>query len=259
MRLSSLFVLGLVVIGCTATHDPNARSIGSTDCYTCHKPAYDGTTTPVHATDGCAITCADCHSAPTTNTPAGVGWVNNLGGCRHPENKFPLVASPHTGIACLTCHNAQLPGTGVMGANTDCISCHPNDAHQADVHTGLVSVQGQGYAYSTTQHNFCLSCHPNGLANHHLEAIFPSSHHNSTCAGCHDLSMSNVSFAGNANCFSSKCHVQAAMDTRHAQVGKYATEKATPPTVPDGVGGTQQLTQYDYCAASGCHYGGRTP
>jgi hypothetical protein len=247
-----------VIAACNATHDPNRVAVGSSDCYTCHKPDYDATEAwptstvypiPIAHSSGCGTSCADCHDAPTAATPNGTGWVNNLGGCVHPEQTFPLQSngtatrpatgpSPHANIKCRDCHSPLIAGTSAMGANTDCLSCHPNDAVIIQPpHDGY-----PGYTYVDSVRNFCLSCHPAGLADKHPEMIFPSTHQGAKCNHCHDMSISTTDYVANPNCMAAGCHVLSKIDTSHAGRGSYATDKTSPPS---------PLTTNDFCV--NCH------
>jgi hypothetical protein len=210
-------VVALAVVGaCFEHHDPMNQPIANEDCYTCHTPEYRATGTatfplsPPHQTSGCSTQCAQCH---TTSE-----WVTGLGGCAHPEDKFPLASqgTQHTNIKCIDCHSSAISlatgATSVSGANTDCIACHPNSSAMANNHVGVVydagTLIGQPYAYSNTDHRFCLDCHPKGLAaGHGPMNPFTLPHHGASCAQCHD----NASGLGHANgkdvtCVGGGCH-----------------------------------------------------
>ena len=203
MKRSPLLWCALVVAACFESHDPATQVVRQTDCYTCHKPEYDETgiadgrfpLAPIHATAQCDTHCAMCHTTAT--------WINGLGGCVHPETSFPLVSSvfgpsPHRGIVCTECHSqaigAATGATSKLGANTDCISCHPNTSSQQAGHAGVTYEApdpraGQPYAYSQTDHRFCLDCHPDGLIHGHAPPPanpFVLPHHNASCSRCHD-------------------------------------------------------------------------
>jgi len=228
LALISLVMSLPILAGCLETHGSNNTSVRNSDCYTCHKREYDATGTgtlssligPVHSTSGCDTNCVQCHT--TTD------WTNSLGGCAHPEANFPLTTqgTKHTNITCIACHSADITAatgaTSVAGANTDCIACHPNTSTQVNNHIGVTystgTLAGMAYAYSTTDHRFCLDCHPKGLAvGHGANNPFVLPHHGAACAQCHD----NASGLGPTNgadvlCVTSGCHGNAHhKDTNH--------------------------------------------
>jgi hypothetical protein len=226
MTKSLWWVIALFVAGCLESHDPQTQTIAKDYCYGCHAGEYNatGTTTfplaPVHATSQCSTECALCHTTTT--------WVNQLGGCVHPEQAFPLASmgTKHTNIACTDCHSAAISvatgATSQKGANTDCISCHPNTSTQQSNHVGVTydsgTLLGQPYSYLSSDHRFCLDCHPNGLAvGHGGSNPFIIPHHGATCAQCHD-SASGLGHTNGADvlCVTSGCHRDAHhKDTNH--------------------------------------------
>jgi len=238
-----LFVLGLLALtACLENHPGNAQVVKQADCYTCHINEYNATGVteqfpapiPVHKTSSCSTDCVQCHTTQT--------WVNSLGGCVHPEQKFPLASmgTKHTGIACTDCHKPELTTatvTSVGGGNTDCITCHPNTTTQAQNHVGVTydsgTLVGTAYSYKSDQPNFCLVCHPNGLAaGHGPSNPFILPHHGAACATCHD-GASGLGHTGGADvlCVTSGCHGDAHhKDTNH----------------------------HPGCLASGCHPDGRS-
>ncbi|HEY6034341.1 MAG TPA: hypothetical protein VIV58_08780, partial [Kofleriaceae bacterium] len=136
MSPRALVCLALFVLAaCVEQHDPATQSIAKDYCYGCHAGEYNATgvsapyaAAPVHSTSQCSTQCALCHTTTT--------WVNQLGGCVHPEAAFPLASqgTQHTNIPCTSCHSEAISiatgATSVKGANTDCISCHPNTSQQ---------------------------------------------------------------------------------------------------------------------------------
>jgi hypothetical protein len=233
-RLALLFAL--VHLGaCFETHSPAAKELRSDDCYSCHVPDYNMTSTPVHQTAGYPTTCGDCHRVS--------GWAPALG--FHPEPRFPIAASAHTNIKCLVCHDLDA-GPATAGANTNCIQCHPNTTYQRDSHVGALSPLGGAYAYQDTVPNFCLSCHPAGLANKHPDAKFPRSNpHNVACASCHIAGTGPSKSGANTSCVESGCHHTLAFsDGKHSQVNRYSTLRG------DG-------SNRHFCLDSGCHPNGR--
>ena len=51
-----------VAAQCASCHGDNIFAGKSVDCYSCHRPDYDGTTAPPHAAAGFATACATCHN-----------------------------------------------------------------------------------------------------------------------------------------------------------------------------------------------------
>ena len=216
---------------CVEHHDPSVQAIAKDYCYGCHEGEYAATgvsapylAAPVHSTSQCSTQCAQCHTTTT--------WVNQLGGCVHPEAAFPLMSqgTQHTNIACTDCHSEAISiatgATSAHGANTDCISCHPNTATQQQNHVGVTYdtgvLTGQPYAYSNTDHRFCLDCHPNGLAaGHGPTNPFRLPHHGSTCAQCHD----NASGLGHTGGADVRCSVQGGC---HSTIGADGSEHTNP-------------------------------
>ena len=241
-------VLGLLGLAtaCLESHG-NQQQVRQADCYTCHVAEYKATgvslefpaPVPIHATSKCSTDCVQCHTTTT--------WVNSLGGCAHPESAFPLstMGTKHTSIACSSCHSDALTTpttTSVKGANTDCITCHPNTSTQAQNHVGVTydsgTLVGQPYAYLSSTPNFCLACHPNGLAvGHGPSNPFRLPHRGSTCAQCHDTA-SGLGHTGGADvtCMRGGCHDGTGNSDRahHADTGHHPG-----------------------CLAKGCHPDGR--
>jgi hypothetical protein len=231
--MRTALVLGCLVqlSACFESHDAADQVIAQRDCYLCHKAEYDETgladgrfpMAPVHSTSQCNTECWMCHTTKT--------WPNGLGGCVHPETAFPLVASafgpsPHRGVSCLDCHSAAIGqatgATSKMGANTDCIACHPNTSTQEATHQGITYEApdpraGQPYAYSTEDHRFCLDCHPDGLVHGHGPTNqFRLPHHGASCQRCHDYP-SQLGHANGADvrCVTSGCHDGNGSDRAH--------------------------------------------
>lgn len=240
-------VLLLGLVACMQSHDDKRVSVRGDDCVTCHRIDYDGTTTPPHAEVPSATgtvtfptTCGDCHRT--------VAWQPALGGLHPPPPQFPIAASPHTNIKCLACHDLDLAPTSVGGANTNCITCHPDDDEQRDSHTGVRGPAGQAYAYAPAVANFCLTCHPQGLARKHPDAAFPrTGPHAAPCTSCHDRASGLPDMAGmNTTCIADGCHSLAKEDREHREEGgaRYTQERG------DG-------TNRHFCLASGCHPNGR--
>jgi hypothetical protein len=123
-------------IACNRCHTTPGTYTGlSPTCANCHLARWTATTNPPHATIHMPQTCADCHPTTTWTTSTFV--------------HTPTIRTPHTGIACATCHQG---GTAVA-TNYACISCHTHSQATTDgQHQGRA-----GYVYANTA---CLNCHP---------------------------------------------------------------------------------------------------
>lgn len=259
----ALALISLAFAGCFESHSNTAAIVRNRDCYKCHQAEYEQTGTangrfasaPNHsalAADGKPICSTDCAACHTTQM-----WRNELGGCRHPDDAFPLITrsptdrtpSPHFGMACADCHSAAISKalgvSSVDGKNTDCTSCHPSaqtdPTHQGVVGGPMSKIPGQPYAYSRTDHRFCLDCHPDGLVHGHGPTNpFQLPHRNATCSSCHD-GTSGLSHSNGADtlCVSSGCHDGTGVNRAHCA---------------DTAGGQQH---HPTCLNSGCHPDGR--
>jgi len=245
-ELRSLFVL-LLVGSCLQSHDDKRVAIRTDDCVKCHQVDYDATTTPPHGAVPTATgtvefptTCADCHR--TTS------WQPALGGLHPAPPKFPIAAGPHDAIKCLKCHDLDLAPTSVLGANTNCIQCHPKTDELEDAHVGTRSPMGVTYAYAPAVANFCLTCHPNGLAKKHPRDQFPlTGPHNARCTSCHDRASGLPDMDGmNTTCINGGCHSLAEEDGHHNE------ENRTEYQAKRGNGSNRH-----FCLESGCHPDGR--
>ena len=256
MTRSSLAVLALALVAACFDSHGGQQAINKDDCGTCHIAEFNATgptpefpAAPVHpGSMGCTVKdCAQCHRTTT--------WANSLGGCDHPETAtaapstgFPLhsLGTQHTNIKCIDCHSdaitAETGATSHLGANTDCIGCHPNDSSQQQNHVGVLyetgARTGQPYAFLPDDRRFCLDCHPQGLAlGHGKNNPFDLPHHHSTCGQCHD-NASGLGHQGGADvtCMRGGCHDGNGSDrAHHADTGHHPG-----------------------CLAQGCHPDGRS-
>ncbi|MCX6269960.1 MAG: hypothetical protein NTU44_01860 [Bacteroidetes bacterium] len=173
--------LGHANVECAKCH-PNGSFHISKDCYSCHKPNYDATTSPNHAGCNFLTNCSQCH---TTNP----GWQPAL--YDHNTTPFPLTGA-HTTVTCNKCHPNGCPGTP-----STCLGCHlpnynattnpnhPNcniSQNCASCHTTNPGWQPATFDHSTTGYMLsgthttltCNKCHPNGCSGTPV-----------TCVGCH--------------------------------------------------------------------------
>jgi hypothetical protein len=97
---------------CERCHTGGVFTGLSTDCVSCHRQDYDGTTSPRHGPAGFSEDCTQCH---TTR-----GWTG--ADFNHAGTGFPLTGA-HKPLACDQCHT----GTIYSGLSPACISCHQSD------------------------------------------------------------------------------------------------------------------------------------
>jgi hypothetical protein len=199
IRLALCVVSLVAFAGCFQTHPMNQQELAGGDCYTCHTRDYAATAAPVHRDTPQLFTteCASCHRV-TSWKPALDGLHNEA---------FVIQQGPHAPIACVDCHVLDGAKPSKQGANTNCIQCHPDDAHQRDSHVGLTSPTNAPYAYLDATPNFCLTCHPAGTADHHPDALFAlRKNHEVPCADCHDRAAGPDTKGRNVTCVDAKCH-----------------------------------------------------
>ena len=179
----SFACLFALAAACTESHPANQQRVMGDDCGKCHGEAFN-----------------------------------------HPEENFPRLTGAHQGVKCLVCHDidvisptATTPEDSFkLGFNTNCIQCHPNDAHQQASHLGARSEQGVVYEYRTDVPNFCLQCHPKGQARKHPQDKFPlSGHHDVACNRCHLYEDGPNTGGGNTSCIESGCHHTLSWSDNH--------------------------------------------
>lgn len=233
-------VVFTLLAACMQSHT-GTKQLGSTDCYGCHQPDYEGTpraaaadpAVPDHLANPAVYTtnCAGCHNTTT--------WYG------HPEALFAVQSGPHADIQCNACHMDSTNNSGdAHGANTLCTTCHfatetpflgPGDMTTGHSDQPMFSYTSPPAGYTTQ--NFCLACHPDGREKPHDDSVFPQDHHARNCDSCHDRSKGSDAMGQNADC--RRCH--SATDLM--QVGDHPTDVGTLPS-PSG------------CLNSGCHLGG---
>lgn len=124
-------------LACSNCHINGQYANTPTDCYSCHKSQYTGTTNPNHAAAAFPTTCQTCH-----NTTA---WT----GAKFNHTWFPIYSGSHQGkwTTCADCH----VNTADYSAFT-CINCHQHTKAATDPnHSGV-----RNYVYAPTS---CYSCH----------------------------------------------------------------------------------------------------
>jgi hypothetical protein len=199
MTRFAIATLVLVLGGCFQDHPAGQHELMGTDCYSCHTTDYANTTAPVHrdAPQVFSTTCANCHRT--------VGWQPALEGLH--GTVFGIAGGAHANIACLGCHDLATGQPSKLGANTNCIQCHPDDAAQRDGHSDVTTLTGEPYRYLSGVANFCLSCHPAGLADLHPDDKFArTGNHAVPCGQCHDRTVGPDTKGGNVTCIDARCH-----------------------------------------------------
>ncbi len=124
-----------VTVPCASCHIGGVFAGTPTDCYSCHKADYTGTTNPNHAAAGFPTTCATCHT-----TTAWTGATFN-------HTWFPTNHGNANGV-CSTCHTNPNDYSVFQ-----CTNCH-TAAQTNPKHNGV-----SGYVYNSVN---CYQCHKNG-------------------------------------------------------------------------------------------------
>lgn len=124
-----------VTVACASCHVNNNYTSLPTDCYSCHKTDYQGTTNPNHTAAGFPTTCQTCHT-----TTAWTGATFN-------HTWFPTNHGNAQGV-CATCHTNSSDYTVFQ-----CTGCHTAASTNPN-HSGV-----RGYVYNSTN---CYDCHPTG-------------------------------------------------------------------------------------------------
>jgi hypothetical protein len=190
-------VIACMLFACFRAHPTGQRELSGEDCYGCHVTDYDATVTPNHRGSPQVYTtaCVSCHRM--------TGWKPALEG-QH-SDVFIIKQGDHAGIACQDCHDLESAAASKAGADTNCLTCHPDTAALTASHVGVTLFAGKPYTYESSVPNFCLDCHPAGLPELHPEARFARrGNHAVTCSECHDRT------AGpdivNVTCIEARCH-----------------------------------------------------
>jgi hypothetical protein len=123
-----------VTVPCNSCHIGGVFAGTPTDCYSCHKADYNGTTNPMHGAAGFPTTCATCH---TTTSWSGATFNHTY---------FPLNHGNANGV-CATCHTN--PNNYAV---FQCTNCH-SAASTNPKHSGV-----SGYVYNSIN---CYQCHRN--------------------------------------------------------------------------------------------------
>jgi DnaJ-class molecular chaperone len=151
---------------CADCHADGAWQGRPMECLSCHRQAWDATTSPPHAAAGFSTTCTSCHG---TTQWRGATWD-------HGGTQFPLTGA-HVAATCASCHADQV----FAGKPTTCVSCH-----QADYDRALTPNHAAS-GFPTT----CSNCHGTGgwagAQFDHSATRFPltGGHAGITCMTCH--------------------------------------------------------------------------
>lgn len=205
------------VVACTDCHVGNNYTFTSanTDCYGCHIPAWQSTTTlggamPNHITAAFpASQCSTCHDT--------LLWAD--GKFDHNATGWPLQGA-HVATPCSSCHLGAAPYS-LTSANTDCYGCH-QAAWQSTVTLGGSVPNHVAAQYPTT----CITCHTTWVTTGWLGATFNHTwfqipHNGSICSDCHLVSTNYATFSC-INCHTrSGAHNQTSTDQIHQGVGGY--------------------------------------
>lgn len=130
-------------VDCAACHVGGQYQGTPTDCASCHRQDYNGTTNPNHQASGFPMQCQNCHNTGAWR-PANFD---------HDGRYFPIYSGKHRGAwsNCSDCH--VNPGNYRV---FECIRCHEhsNKSEMDDKHKDEA-----GYAYQSAA---CYRCHPTG-------------------------------------------------------------------------------------------------
>ncbi|TMQ28622.1 MAG: hypothetical protein E6J90_00235 [Deltaproteobacteria bacterium] len=207
------FAIAITLLaGCFLHHPGDQQELMGTDCYSCHTTDYAATTAPVHrdTPQVFSTTCVDCHRTAR--------WQPALEGLH--SDTFIIARGAHAGIACLDCHDLAGAQPSKAGANTNCLTCHPDDATLRDGHDGVTTATDQPFAYLASVANFCLACHPAGTADVHPDNLFArTGSHAVPCNQCHDRRAGPDTKGANVTCVESRCHAISAVQGGEGHLG----------------------------------------
>jgi hypothetical protein len=189
----------LWLAACFRAHPDGQQELAGQDCYTCHVNDYNTTTAPSHGAMPAVYStnCASCHQMSA--------WRPALDGAH--SDLFVIASGPHAQIPCQGCHELASALPSKLGANTNCLQCHPDDAPLTASHVGVTLFAGSPYSYDSSVPNFCLQCHPTGLGELHPDKLFArKSDHAVVCSACHDRAVGPDDKGANVTCVDAACH-----------------------------------------------------
>jgi hypothetical protein len=197
-RLATVIVL--VSLGaCFQAHPSGQRELAGQDCYTCHTADYEATAAPAHRDmpQVFTTTCTTCHGMSS--------WRPALEG-PHSE-VFVIAQGPHAQLECQGCHDLATALPSKLGANTNCVQCHPDSTALTAQHVGVTLFVDKPYSYEAAVPNFCLECHPAGLRELHPNKAFAlKTNHAVPCGECHDRTAGPDAKGANVTCVDARCH-----------------------------------------------------
>lgn len=208
--------IACLLAACFHAHPEGQRELAGQDCYSCHTTDYEATAAPVHRTtpDVFSTTCANCHRM--------TGWQPAVEGAH--SQAFVIAQGDHAQIPCQGCHDLDSGKPSKLGANTNCLGCHPDQPVLTTSHAGVTLFAGSPYTYQPAVPNFCLECHPAGTAEQHLDTAFArKADHAVVCSECHDRTAGPDDKGANVTCVESRCHhtVKQTDDTDGHKDGDY--------------------------------------
>lgn len=126
-------------VACAQCHIAGTFAKTPRECYACHQPDYDNTTSPNHRAAGFSTDCASCHTSAAWQ-PASFDH----------DALFRINSGKHAGkwADCSTCHKDP-----ASYANFDCLGCHEHERVPMDDKHQNVG----GYRYESSG---CYECHP---------------------------------------------------------------------------------------------------
>jgi hypothetical protein len=182
---------------CSQCH-PGGRFEGTpSDCYSCHKPNYDGTTNPSHKNAGFPTDCTQCHSTDSFSHTS----------FNHDTTGFHLEGA-HKTADCSQCHvNNQYAGTSHV-----CYSCHKSN------YEGASDPNHKSAGFPTD----CTYCHKfsdfsfnQARFDHPYFPITSGVHSHFDCNECH----TNPSNFAQFDC--TNCHSKSRTDNDHEGIPGY--------------------------------------
>jgi hypothetical protein len=149
-------------------------------------------------------------------------WQPALEGAH--REAFVIAQGDHAQIPCQRCHDLDSPLSSKLGANTNCLGCHPDEPALTAGHVGVTLFAGSPYTYRRDVPNFCLECHPAGIQALHPDNQFArKADHAVVCSACHDRTAGPDTKGENVTCVESRCHhtLRATDDTDGHKDGDY--------------------------------------